>query len=97
MSLAVTGGFHERDDILKAILAGADAVQLCSALLLHGSAHLRELLNALECWLDEHDYESVVQCKGSVSQQHAIEPAAYARANYVHLLDSYTAPAGVLR
>lgn len=97
MSLAVTGGFHERDDILKALLAGADAVQLCSALLLHGSAHLRDLLHALEHWLEEHDYDSVVQCKGSVSQQHAIEPAAYARANYVHILDSYSSPTGVLR
>jgi dihydroorotate dehydrogenase (fumarate) len=97
LSLAVTGGFQHTPEILKALLAGADVVHLCSALLLHGPERLRELLAELENWLVRHDYESIKQLKGSVSQQHAIDPSAYERANYVQVLDSYSYPAGVLR
>ncbi|MGR9014487.1 MAG: dihydroorotate dehydrogenase-like protein [Gammaproteobacteria bacterium] len=97
LSLAVTGGFHQTPDILKALLAGADVVHLCSVLLEQGADRLSELLTEMEQWLVEHDYESVRQLKGSVSQQHAIDPSAYERANYVQVLDSYSSPAGVLR
>ncbi len=97
LSLAVTGGFHETPDVLKALLAGADVVHLCSALLKHGSGRLTEILKELEQWLLEHEYDSIKQLKGSVSQQHAIDPSAYERANYVQVLDSYSSPAGVLR
>lgn len=97
LSLAVTGGFHAAEDILKALLAGADIVQVCSVLLHEGIGRLSELLTELEQWLSEHEYESVQQLKGSVSQQHAIDPSAYERANYVQVLDNYSHPAGVLR
>ncbi len=97
LSLAVTGGFHQVPDVLKALLAGADVVHLCSVLLEHGSAYLGTLLDGLENWLDEHEYSSIEQLKGSVSQQHAIDPSAYERANYVQVLDNYSHPAGVLR
>ena len=97
LSLAVTGGFHETPDVLKALLAGADVVHLCSVLLKQGVGRLTEILTEMEQWLDEHDYESISQLKGSVSQQHAIDPSAYERANYVQVLDSYSSPAGVLR
>lgn len=97
LSLAVTGGFHQTPEVLKALLAGADVVHLCSALLQHGVGRLGEILNELEQWLSEHDYESVRQLKGSVSQQHAIDPSAYERANYVQVLDNYSCPSGVLR
>jgi dihydroorotate dehydrogenase (fumarate) len=97
LSLAVTGGFHETPDILKALLAGADVVHLCSVLLKQGVGRLTEMLTEMEQWLIEHEYESISQLKGSVSQQHAIDPAAYERANYVQVLDSYSSPAGVLR
>lgn len=97
LSLAVTGGFHQTPEVLKALLAGADVVHLCSALLEHGAGRLTEILHELEQWLDGHEYESVKQLKGSVSQQHAIDPSAYERANYVQVLDSYSSPAGVLR
>ncbi|MDD2723222.1 MAG: dihydroorotate dehydrogenase-like protein [Methylovulum sp.] len=97
LSLAVTGGFHNTPEIVKALLAGADIVQLCSVLLAHGPERLRELLVELENWLVEHEYESISQLKGSVSQQHAIDPSAYERANYVQVLDNYSCPAGVLR
>ncbi len=97
MSLAVTGGFHQSSDVIKALLAGADVVHLCSVLLKQGTGRLTELLSELEHWLDEHDYDSIQQLKGSVSQQHAINPSAYERANYVQALDNYSSPAGVLR
>jgi dihydroorotate dehydrogenase (fumarate) len=96
-SLAVTGGFHQTPEIVKALLAGADIVQLCSVLLMHGPERLHDLLTELENWLVEHEYESIQQLKGSVSQQHAIDPSAYERANYVQVLDNYSCPAGVLR
>ena len=97
LSLAVTGGFHQSSDVIKALLAGADVVHLCSVLLKHGVGRLSEILSELEQWLVEHDYDSIQQLKGSVSQQHAIDPSAYERANYVQVLDNYSSPAGVLR
>jgi len=97
LSLAVTGGLQQTPEIVKALLAGADIVQLCSVLLMHGPERLRDLLTELENWLVEHEYESIRQLKGSVSQQHAIDPSAYERANYVQVLDNYSYPAGVMR
>jgi dihydroorotate dehydrogenase (fumarate) len=97
LSLAVTGGFHTSDDILKALLAGADVTHMCSALLTHGPSHIRQCLVEVNQWMDEHEYESVRQLKGSISQKNAIDPAAYERANYVNVLDSFSASPGVLR
>lgn len=97
LSLAVTGGFHQPAEILKALLAGADVVHLCSVLLQNGVGHLSQLLTELEQWLNEHEYDSIQQLKGSVSQQNAIDPSAYERANYVQILDNYTSPPSVLR
>ncbi|OAI10152.1 dihydroorotate dehydrogenase [Methylomonas koyamae] len=97
VSLAVTGGFHQAEDVIKALLAGADVVHLCSVLLAQGVGKLDEIRNELAHWLIEHEYESVAQMKGSVSRQHAIDPSAYERANYIHVLDSYTPAPGVLR
>ncbi len=97
LSLAVTGGFHQTDDVIKALLAGADVVHLCSVLLKEGTGRLTQMRDELEQWLVEHEYQSIQQLKGSVSQQHAIDPSAYERANYVQVLDSYSSPKGVLR
>lgn len=97
LSLAVTGGFREAPDILKAMLAGADVVQLCGVLLERGPDYISDLLTDLQNWLIKHGYESFAQLKGSVSQQRAIDPGAYERANYVQILDNYSCPAGVLR
>lgn len=97
LSLAVTGGFHETPDVIKALLAGADIVHLCSVLLKEGAGKLTQMRDELEQWLVEHEYDSIQQLKGSVSQQHAIDPSAYERANYVQVLDSYSSPRGVLR
>jgi dihydroorotate dehydrogenase (fumarate) len=96
LSLAATGGFHTSTDVLKALLAGADVVHLCSSLLLLGSGRLAEILAEMEQWLTEKEYQSITQLKGSISQQHAIDPSAYERANYLQVLDSYSSPDGVL-
>ncbi|OQK17800.1 dihydroorotate dehydrogenase [Methyloprofundus sedimenti] len=97
LSIAVTGGFHTVEDIIKALLAGADVTHLCSVLLEKGPQHLKQLLEELNTWLEQHEYESIQQLKGSLSQQHAINPADYERANYIEVLDSYTSSSGVLR
>ena len=89
ISLAATGGFHQADDIIKALLAGADAVYLCSVLLEKGPEFCTELLQQLQNWLTEHEYESVQQMQGSVSQSCAIDPAAYEHSNYVDVIKSY--------
>ncbi len=96
MSIAVTGGFHETAEVLKALLAGADIVHLCSTLLLHGPDRLTDILDDLVHWLTIREYASIRQLKGSVSQQHAINPGDYERANYVQVLDSYSHASGVL-
>jgi dihydroorotate dehydrogenase (fumarate) len=97
LSLAVTGGFHQTPDIIKALLAGADVVQLCSVLLKEGVGRLSEILTELEQWLQSREYDSIEQLKGSVSYKNAIDPSAYERANYVQVLDNYSGAAGVLR
>lgn len=96
-SLAVTGGMHNHEDVLKALLAGADVTHMCSALLQNGPSQIETVLQNLKQWLEEHEYESVQQLKGSSSRQHAIDPAAYERSNYINVLDSYSSPDGVLR
>jgi len=96
-SIAVTGGMHTSEDVLKALLAGADVTHMCSALLQNGPGHITTVLNGLRQWLEGHEYESVQQLKGSISRRHAINPAAYERANYISVLDSYSHPSGVLR
>ena len=96
-SLAITGGIHGHEEVLKGLLAGADVTHMCSALLHHGPQHLAKTLQQAAQWLEEHEYSSVQQLKGSVSRQHAIDPAAYERANYITVLDSYTHAKGVLR
>jgi dihydroorotate dehydrogenase (fumarate) len=96
LSLAVTGGFHKTPEVLKALLAGADVVHLCSVLLERGPGRLTTILDEMQQWLADHEYESIRQLKGSVSQQHAIDPSAYERANYVQVLDSYSHAPGVL-
>jgi dihydroorotate dehydrogenase (fumarate) len=90
MSIAATGGFIQAEDIIKALLAGADVAYLCSALLKHGPEYLSSLKQEIIDWLTEKEYESVMQMKGSVSQECAIDPAAYEHNNYYHVLRSYS-------
>jgi len=95
ISLAATGGVHTADDALKMLLAGADVVHLTSALLKRGPQALSEMLAGIMHWLEEREYVSVAQLKGSLSQQNSPNPSAFARAAYLHVLDSFTPPSGV--
>lgn len=89
MSLAASGGVDSSDDVVKLILAGADATMTTAALLRHGPGHIETLVTGLERWLDERGYSSVAQAKGSVSFSKAAEPEAYQRANYYQTLHSW--------
>ncbi|MBV1930123.1 MAG: dihydroorotate dehydrogenase-like protein [Porticoccaceae bacterium] len=89
VDLAATGGFHRAEDVIKAILAGADAVCLCSVLLKQGVGALGTILRDMQDWMEEREYVSIEQMKGSVCQHHAINPVAYEHANYLAVLDSW--------
>jgi dihydroorotate dehydrogenase (fumarate) len=88
--LALSSGVHTHEDVVKGILAGADAVMTTSALLRHGPGYAALLLDGVAHWLEEHDYESVAQARGSVSRSAAADPDAYERANYVEVIRRYT-------
>ncbi|HZP91050.1 MAG TPA: dihydroorotate dehydrogenase-like protein [Actinomycetota bacterium] len=91
-SLAATTGVHRWEDAMKLILAGADVTMMASALFRNGPEHVASVLAGIERWLDEHEYASVEQAKGSVSQANVADPMAYARANYMQMIVSYTSP-----
>lgn len=86
-SLACTGGIHGGIDIVKAIMAGADAVQCVSSLLHFGPRHIQTLMEALKHWMESHEYGSITQMKGRMSLRHCPDPAAYERANYLKVLN----------
>jgi len=91
-SLAATTGVHHADDVVKLLLCGADATMLASALLRSGPTVIRRVLRGLEDWMEENEYTSVEQLKGSMSRAHSTDPAAFERANYMRALVSYTGP-----
>ncbi len=88
-SLAACGGVHSAKDAVKAIMAGAHAVQIVSALLKHGPDYLRLLYDELVGWVGEHDYTSIREMRGNMSLAKCPDPAAYERANYIHILQSW--------
>ncbi len=87
--LAVTGGVHTTEDVLKCMMAGAKVAMLASALLQNGTIHITRLLNTLTEWMEEKQYESIQEMQGSMSQQAVAEPDAFERANYLKVLGSY--------
>lgn len=89
LSLAATSGIHRATDAIKMLLAGADVTMMCSALLRHGAKHLATVENDIRAWLEEHDYESLEQLRGSMSQRNCPDPAAFERAQYMRAVSSY--------
>lgn len=81
-SLAATSGVHSAEDVLKLLMAGADVTMLCSTLLRHGIDFLTEVEKGVVQWMESHEYESVAQMQGSMSQLHCPDPAAFERAQY---------------
>jgi dihydroorotate dehydrogenase (fumarate) len=88
-SLAATSGIHTAEDVLKVVMAGADVAMMCSALLKHGPDHLRQVLTNVREWMMEHEYVSIEQMKGSMSQKSVADPSAFERANYMKALNKY--------
>jgi dihydroorotate dehydrogenase (fumarate) len=91
-SLAATSGIHRASDVLKMLMAGADVTLLCSTIIRHGIPQIAVIERDLVAWLTEHDYESVRQLKGSLSQSKCAEPAAFERAQYMKAITGYTLP-----
>ncbi len=87
--LALTSGVHTVEDVIKSIMAGASVAMMASALLQNGAEYVGPLLSGLEKWLEEYEYDSLAQMRGSLSQQNVAEPAAFERANYMRVLSSY--------
>jgi dihydroorotate dehydrogenase (fumarate) len=97
VDLAITSGVHTHEDVLKGLMAGAKVTMVASELLRHGVQRIGEIVDALQRWMEEHEYESVAQMQGSMSQQHVADPAAFERANYMKVLQSWQFdPTGVL-
>jgi dihydroorotate dehydrogenase (fumarate) len=90
VSLAATSGIHAGADAIKVLLVGADVAMATSALLQHGPDRLRVIGDELVAWMVEHEYESVAQLRGSVSQAAVADPSAFERANYMRTLRSWS-------
>jgi len=82
-SLAATSGVHGPEDVIKLLMVGADVTMLCSALLRNGVGHLRHVEQGVRQWMEDHEYESVQQMQGSMSQLRCPDPAAFERAQYM--------------
>jgi dihydroorotate dehydrogenase (fumarate) len=90
-SLAASGGIHAADDAIKAVMAGAHAVQLVSALLQRGPRYLATLREEVVRWMEEHEYDSIAQMRGNMNLTSCPDPTVYERANYMLILQSWRA------
>ena len=88
-SLAATTGIHTAEDVIKMLMVGADVTMVASVLLKNGIGQIREILEGVKDWLEEHDYDSISTMKGSMSSKSIAEPAAFERANYIKTLQSF--------
>lgn len=89
VDFALTSGVHTHEDVLKALMAGANVTMMASELLQNGVQRIGAILTDMTRWMEEHEYESVAQMRGSMSQQNVAEPAAFERANYMKVLQSF--------
>jgi dihydroorotate dehydrogenase (fumarate) len=87
--MAATSGIHDPADVLKLLMVGANVTMLCSVLLERGIDHIRSLERGVREWMEVHEYESVRQMQGSMSQQNCADSSAFERAHYVSTLHSY--------
>ena len=87
--LAATSGIHKATDVLKMLMAGAKVTMLVSVLLRHGIEHLSDIEQTMRQWMEEHEYESVQQLQGSMSQRHCPDASAFERAQYMKAIQTY--------
>ena len=96
IDMAITSGVHTHEDVLKGMMAGAKVTMLASELLRNGIERMGQIRAELVNWMDEHEYESIAQMQGSMSQINVADPAAFERANYMKMLQSWRLdPAGL--
>jgi len=88
VQIALSGGIHSGNDLLKALMAGAQVGQVASALIQDGAGKVPQILSQLGLWMKEHEYDSVDQLRGSMSQRHVVDPRAFERAQYMRALSS---------
>jgi len=89
VDFAITSGVHTHEDALKGLMAGANVTMMASELLHNGVGRIGEVLADMTRWMEEHEYESVAQMRGSMSQKNVADPAAFERANYMKMLQSW--------
>ncbi len=87
--LAATSGVHTAQDVIKMLMVGANITMLCSVLLRHGIEHIRTIEQGIRDWMEEHEYESVRQMQGSMSQKNCEDPSAFERSQYMRGLLTY--------
>ena len=88
-NMALTSGVHNHEDVIKCMMAGADVAMMCSELLTNGVTRIAEILDRMKQWMEENEYDSINTMKGSMSQKSVAEPAAFERANYMKMLQSF--------
>jgi dihydroorotate dehydrogenase (fumarate) len=88
-SLCANTGIHNGEDVLKAIMSGADATAIASVLLIKGEGEIKQILSDMNEWMEKHEYESITQMKGSISLSHTDNPSAYERNSYMYALQHY--------
>ncbi|MDZ7844185.1 MAG: dihydroorotate dehydrogenase-like protein [Anaerolineales bacterium] len=89
LDFALTSGVHTAEDLIKAMMAGARVAMSTSALLKHGMGYPTRMLAEVQLWMEEHEYSSIQQMQGSMSQQKAGNQSGFERANYIQVLGSY--------
>jgi dihydroorotate dehydrogenase (fumarate) len=87
--IAITGGVHTSYDVLKSMMAGAQVAMMASAILKRGIDYIETVLSELQTWMEEHEYESIQQMQGSMSQKSVADPKSFLRGNYMKVLSSY--------
>ncbi len=89
LDLAITGGVHTYQDVLKSLMSGAKVSFVASEFLQHGIKRLKQMVGETSAWLEAHEYHNLESCIGSLSHRHLTDPSAYERANYLKVLDSW--------
>ena len=87
--LAATSGIYSAEDVIKMVMAGAKVTQMLSALLKFGIGHIADVTTNLKLWMEEKEYESIEQMRGSMSYMNVDDPAKFERANYMKVIQSY--------
>ena len=90
IDIAITGGVHSAEDVMKSIMAGGSVAMMCSALHIHGIDHIGRVLSDLQYWLEKREYPSFSQTRGCLSRRSVPDVSPFDRGNYIKTLSSYS-------